>query len=140
MKLIEVTNALKAIALAQPAIRSVIPNDVYRLNSVPNVSYGVFSFVQGTHRNDDADLIRFAFTLFYVDRLTEAKDNEIEVQSTGIEVLRNIIKGFENTYCDGEHQMVSFVTFTERFSDECAGAFASVEFNVPVDSICEETY
>lgn len=134
------TEALKEAAKAQPAVKTVVPNDVYRLNSKPRVDYGVFSFVQGTHRDDLEGFTRFVFTLFYIDRLTDDKSNEIDVQSTGIDVLRNIIRTIEAKYIGGEHQSVSYTTFTERFSDECAGAFAYVEFTVPVDTLCEEDY
>lgn len=140
MRLIEITEALKHIALAQPSIRTVVPNDVYRLNTLPDVQYGVFSFVQGNHRSDNENFMHYYFTLFYVDRLTENKGNEIEVQSTGIDTLMNIIRGMEEKYTNREHQTVTFTTFTERFSDECAGAFATVDFMVPASTICEEEY
>lgn len=140
MRLVELTKVLEDIALEQPAIKTVVKNDVYRLNSMPSVEYGVFSFTQGTHRSDGQGFTRFFFTLFYVDRLTENKDNEIEAQSTGLDVLRNIVRKVEAEYCDGENSTVAFTTFTERFSDECAGAFANVEFNIADDTVCEEDY
>ena len=141
MRLIEIIEALKAAALSQPAVRSIVPNDVYRLNATPNANYGVFSFVQGTHsRDENENFIRYAFTLFYVDRLTEDKQNEIEIQSTALDVLGNIIRSIEAAYCKGETQPINYTTFTESFSDECAGAFATVEFPVPVDTICVENY
>lgn len=138
MRLADVINTLKGAALGQPAIRQVVDNDVYRLNAEPSVVYGVFGYVQGTHRSEGADLIRWNFTLFYIDRLTEDRANEIEVQSTGVEVLVNITRAVEAAL-GMEAQDIEFTPFTERFADECAGQMARVMFVTPGEP-CEEIY
>lgn len=140
MKLIEFINAMVEIAKEQPAVRTVVHNDIYKLNALPDVEYGVFAYVQGTHRQTEDSFISFNFTLFYVDRLTEDRGNEVEVQSTGLDVLRNIILKMEELYTGSEKQPVSYVTFTERFSDECAGAYATVSFQVATADVCPEDY
>lgn len=140
MRLIECINELCKLAKEQPAVKTIVHNDIYRLNSNPAVDYGVFAYTQGTHREDSEGFVRYEFTLFYVDRLTDDKSNEIEVQSTALDVLGNIIRGFENRYLGGAFETVNYVTFTERFSDECAGAFATVSFQVNLETLCEENY
>lgn len=35
---------------------------------------------------------------------------------------------------------VTYVPYSQRFSDEVAGVYASVEFTVPIDDICAEEY
>ena len=67
---------LKAVALSQPSVRTVVENDVFRLNALPSVEYGVFAFTQGQHNaNLDTGVTTYTMTLFYVDRLTEDAGN-----------------------------------------------------------------
>lgn len=35
---------------------------------------------------------------------------------------------------------VTYVPYSQRFADEVAGVYASVEFTVPIDDICAEAY
>lgn len=129
---------MEAVSLQQPVIKTVVENDVFRLNSLPDVKYGVFAWTQSTHTgNPDTSLRRFAFTLFYVDRLRTDKKNEIEVQSVGVDTLGNIIRIMCEEY-GADVADYQITTFNQRFADECAGAFASVYFDVPVDSLCAE--
>lgn len=138
MTLANVIAILERVAGVQPAIRMCVRNDVFRLNSCPNARYGAFAWLQGQHARV-GDLQRFAFTLFYVDRLVEDKSNEIEVQSTAIEVLGNVIRYMEEfgVYTATEP---TFTTFNQRFTDECAGAFCAVTFEVSAEAVCPTTY
>lgn len=141
MRLIELVTIMKDAAMRQPAVRTVIDNDVLRINALPAVRYGVFAWQQGEHRRSaGGDFVRYAFTVFYIDRLTENRSNEVEVQSTGIEVLENIIRTVEDAVAGGARQTVSFVTFNQRFEDECAGAYARIDFTVKADGTCEQPY
>lgn len=138
MTLLTLTRILEAVALQQPSVKTVVENDVFRLNSLPNVDYGVFAWTQGTHTgNPDSGLRRFAFTLFYVDRLRTDQRNQIEVQSVGVDTLANIIKIMCDDY-DAEVADYQVTTFNQRFADECAGAFATVLFDVPADGFCTD--
>lgn len=139
MTLLEVIHALELVAGSQPAVGMVVQNDVFRLNTCPSVRYGVFAWTQGTHQlSDDGNLMRYAFTLFYVDRLTENQSNQVEVQSVGVSVLSNIIRvlGDRGVYSEG----VTFQTFNQRFLDECAGVFANVTFEVPATAVCADVF
>lgn len=135
MNLLQTIRTMESVAGEQPTIKSVVRNDVYRLNSLPDARYGVFAWLQGEHRTSlDADLLNFTFTLFYVDRLTFDKKNEVEIQSVGIETLENILARLEELgVVAGEH---TYRAFNERFSDECAGVFCNVTLEVPKDGIC----
>ena len=129
---------LKAVALSQPSVRTVVENDVFRLNAQPSVEYGVFAFTQGQHNaNLDTGVTTYTMTLFYVDRLTEDASNEVEVQSVGMDTLRNIIA----TLAD-EFGITAWTinTFNQRFTDLCAGAFATVAVSIPFDYNCAPDY
>ena len=140
MTLRDVVNILEAAALREPAVRTVVPNDVFALNTMQDARYGVFAWTQGQHRLDIAEgMQRFAFVLFYVDRLTDDAANRLMVQSTGVQVLGNILRAAdaEGVEVEGE---VAFTTFNQRFIDDCAGVYASVTLLVPADTNCKIEY
>ncbi len=140
MTLIQVIKAMEAAAMMQPTINMIVRSDIYRINASPERRYGVFSWVQNQHSMPETpDFIRFSFSLFYVDRLTENKKNETEVQSVGIQTLSNIIGLLEEKGLSGQRP-VTFDTFTERFTDDCAGVFCYISFLVSVDSMCAEDF
>ena len=139
MNLLQVIRAIERTAAQQPAVGPIVRNDIFRLNASPAVKYGAFAWLQGEHRtNADSSLITYSFTFFYVDRLTTDKQNEIEIQSVGIETLVNILRQLEDlgVYA-GEY---SFRTFNERFSDDCAGVFCQVTLESPMDNLCPAGY
>lgn len=138
MTLVEVIKAIEAAAASEPSVASVIPNDVFRLNATPDAKYGVFAWTQQTHTLTE-DLLTFAFALFYVDRLTEDKANELEVQSVGISTIADVLRRLEDAgvYLVGEAQ---FQTFNQRFVDECAGVWCNVRLQVPAGWICPDDF
>ena len=138
MTLVEVIKAIETAAASEPSVASVIPNDVFRLNATPDAKYGVFAWTQQTHTLAE-DLITFAFALFYVDRLTEDKANELEVQSVGISTIADVLRRLEDAgvYLVGEAQ---FQTFNQRFVDECAGVWCNVRLQVPAGWICPDDF
>ena len=85
----------------------------------------------------NGNLQTFSFTFFYVDRLRTDEKNQIEVQSVGVEALRNILKTLSENF-DVEVEDYNITTFNQRFTDVCAGAFASVRLQVPVESTCAD--
>lgn len=139
MTLSEVIKAMEVVASQQPSIHSIVENDVFRLNKVTDAKYGVFSFVQGQHSsNTENDTISFQFNLFFVDRLKNDKSNQIHIQSTGIQTLENIIRKLDEMGIWSTSH--SFQVFNQRFLDECAGVYANVTFQVPVSSVCPESF
>lgn len=140
MTLEQVIRVIEQVAQSQPAVNTIIENDIYKLNALPSVKYGVFAFLQGQHSAAvEDDTVTYSFTLFYVDRLTADKGNQINVQSTGVQVLNNIIRALSerNIWADGVY---TFQPFNQRFADECAGVYVNVSFNVEFDGICAEDY
>lgn len=138
MTLKELIRRMEVIASFQPYVKMCVENDVFRLNTYADAKYGVFAFTQGQHTTTmDSSLMSYSFTLFYVDRLTADKSNQIEVQSVGIQVLNNILRSLEEMGVDSDN--ITFQTFNQRFLDECAGVFANVTFTVPKDSRCADS-
>ncbi len=138
MTLLETVKAIEAAALRQPSVNQIVANDIFRLNTLPDARYGVFAWTQGQHEIGD-EMQTFVFTFFYVDRLTADLANEVEIQSVGIQTLSNIIRTLEEwgILPDGSW---TAQTFRQRFLDECAGVFASVNLQVPIDWICPDDF
>ena len=145
MTLKDFTRLLEQVAGSQPAIKTVIRRDIYRLNALPNVRYGVFAWQHEEHRIGE-DAMTLTFMLVYADRLDlkelagqpAVAGNELDVQSTAVQVLANIVK----TIRDGGIHVDEYglTCFSQRFSDECAGAFARVSFRVLLNAYCGNDY
>lgn len=141
MTLKEFIGMVRAIALTQPNVNSVIDNDVYKLNELKDVEYSVFAWQQRQHR-EETDFWIYSFQFFYIDRLTQDSGNELETQSIGLDILSNIILTILEVG-DGEIELYDtpiYQPFTQRFKDLCAGDYATVTFRIPKCSICEEQY
>ena len=140
MTLLELIKVMEVIASKQPSVKMVVENDIFRLNALADARYGVFAFVQGQHSTSvDSNLVTYAFTLFYVDRLKNDRSNQIEIQSVGIQTLDNIIRKLDDLGIYSETSY-SFQVFNQRFIDECAGVFCNVNLSVPVGSECPESF
>lgn len=137
MTLLEIIERIKAIAAEQPIIHSIVENDVYRLNAIPDVRYSCFGITQGTHRVELSGMGHYQFYLYYIDRLTESVDNETECVSVGAQVLANIVFTLESmgVWCE-DYDVQPFI---QKFADQCAGCYAILTVNAPV-SQCADFY
>lgn len=140
MTLLETIRTMEVIASRQPSIKMIVENDIFRLNARADARYGVFAFVQGEHSTAiDTNEITYAFTLFYVDRLKNDRSNQIEIQSTGIQTLDNILRTLDEAGIYAETGY-SFQVFNQRFVDECAGVMCRVSLSVPLTGICSDQF
>lgn len=127
MTLKEIITKIKKVAKKQRNIGYVGEGDIYTLNSLPNIDYSVIFITQSNH-SITTDLCEYNINLFYVDRLFEDDSNRLEVQSHGITIINNIINELSSTDIDIDVDYpISFTTFTQRFTDDCAGVFATVK-------------
>lgn len=140
MTLLETIKAMEVIASKQPSINMIVENDIFRLNAKADARYGVFAFVQGEHSTAiDTNVVTYAFTLFYVDRLKNDRSNQIEIQSVGIQTLDNIIRTLDEMGICADNDY-SFQVFNQRFVDECAGVMCRVSLSVPLTGICSDQF
>ena len=132
-------DVISAIGSGEKNINTVIQNDIYELDGIPNAKYNVFGITQNSHREDD-QFIYYNFYLYYINRVNnDGRQNEILNQSTGIQVLRNIIRKTCG-YLDIEvSEDIVYYPFIQKFADVCSGVYADVTFAVPLD-MCEEDY
>lgn len=140
MTLADVIRTIELVARNQPAVNMIVRNDVFRINETPVLKYGVFAWLQRQHSTTaESPFINYAFTFFYVDRLTMNRSDEFDIQSVGMSVLGNVISSLEanGIYVNAQY---SFQPFNQRFTDECAGVFVNVSFDVLKNSRCPEIF
>lgn len=138
MTLVQLIRIIESVASKQPAINMIVRSDVFRINSAPSMKYGTFVWTQGQHSTTVEGLITYSFTFFYVDRLLDNLNNQVEIQSVGVEVLGNIIRNLEDFNIGVADYTLQ--PFNQRFTDECAGVFANVKLTTTATSLCAETF
>lgn len=139
MTLSQVIKAVEKVAMSQPSINMIVRSDVFRINSAPSLKYGVFAWTQGQHTGSINGMTSYNLTLFYIDRLTEDRSNQTEIQSVGCETIGNILRTMSEKY-DIDVGNYSIQPFNQRFTDECAGVFSQVSLSVLPSSVCPETF
>ena len=83
----------------------------------------------------------FTLTLTYIDRLLEDSSNDIDIYSTSIEELKNIIRGIR--LIDGvldveEEYVIRNFTNTEALNDRVSGSYATIRIRVDNQTVCWE--
>lgn len=139
MTLKNVVDVIKHVSMKQPNVRQFAEGSVYDINSNPSNKYANIVLTQRDHTETEQTFI-FNFAIFYVDRLMDnLESNKLQIQSHGISVLSNIFRTLEQEY-DFEIYDKTYTTWTQRFTDECAGVYANVRIEVYKDLICPELY
>lgn len=82
---------------------------------------------------------RYELTLYYIDRLLTDYSNDIDVFSSSIENLKNIINGIKDIPGVVEIEdmyVIRNFTNTEKMNDSLAGAYATIRVKVVNDTVC----
>jgi len=139
MILKNVVDIIKYVSMLQPNIRQFAEGSVYDINKNPSNKYCNIVLTQREHTETEQTYI-FNFIIFYVDRLVDnLESNRLQVQSAGISALSNIFRTLEQEY-DFEILNKTYTTYSEKFTDECAGAYANVRIEVYKNVLCPELY
>lgn len=134
MTLYDVIRTIERIASAQPTINMIVENDPYKLDNEPSAEYGVFAFRQTEHTTTvDSGIIYYGFELFYIDRLTNDRSNQVEVQSVGVQTLDNIVRALADTLVVSDYR---FTPFYQKFADECTGTMCMLTIGAEVGTLC----
>ena len=93
MTLKDIIARIEGVAAAQPSVNMIVRQDVFRINDAVQKRYGLFAWVQRRHTTSvRSSLMDYSFVFYYVDRLTESRDNMTDIHSAGIRTLDNIIR------------------------------------------------
>lgn len=82
---------------------------------------------------------RYGLTLYYVDRLLSDSSNEVDIFSTGVETLKNIIRQLEllDEIVDvTDEPIIRLFTETQRMADSCAGAYCRLSITALNTAAC----
>ena len=139
MTLKKLTDIILNAASTEKNINYVGEGDVYSMNSTPDIDYSVF-WLTLNNASVNENSITYSYTFFYIDRLSNEDDdrNKLKIQSDGIQHITNIVNKLNFTEDVDINYPLQFTAFKQRFADECAGVFCTV--NVLVDNnlgICE---
>lgn len=114
---------------------------VYEINDLTIRDYPIlYCSPTGTHRVED-NFTTYSIVLFYIDRLLEDNSNGTNIHSTGVEVLKNIIRKvatLDGVVSVSDEYTINLFTETERMKDRCNGAYATLEITVLNDYICAD--
>lgn len=127
--LYELTELIKRLCNAHPLVNDFMTS-VYRLNDTDDVNYPAIALTINS-ATPQQNTIDFNINLLYADRLTDNRDNDISIQSTGIGILLemlNVIEENANVVIPTGNQILPFM---EQFADNTAGVFTSVTLTVP---------
>lgn len=120
--LYEFTNLVKKIAEKHPRINSFMEG-VYVLDVDKNIQFPVLCLTfQNVQYGDSVSTLYF--NLLYADRLTKEHGNRLQVQTEGVEIIKECINALRNRFDVDITGDITIRTYTGQFADDCAGAAA----------------
>ena len=130
-------NQIGEIALSQPEVNAYGEGSVYDLlnsgGKIEKYAAVVTTFQSASIVDDNYTA---TINLFYIDRLTKFDDNNrLTVQDTAVQTLHNILLQLAEEY-DVENE--SYTLFTQKFADNCAGAYATLKITLPISGCFEQ--
>ena len=131
MNLKEFYKSFIDISTQHPLVNDSITGDVYRLNSETHKYPLTCCGVQNISKQPNT--ITYNCYIYYVDRLQESHNNETEIHSVAITTLQQIVNKL-TTF--NENEILDFTIgstyslFQQKFADECAGAWVSVNITL----------
>ena len=131
-------NQIGETALSQPEVNAYGEGSVYDLlnsgGKIEKYAAVVTTFQSASIVDDNYTA---TVNLFYIDRLTKFDDNNrLQIQDIAVQTLHNILLQLAEEY-DVENE--SYTLFTQKFADNCAGAYATLKITLPVSG-CFEQY
>lgn len=139
MTLQELCKEIGQLAKSQELVNfSAAGASLGELNPI-DLAWYPFTFIipSGTH-TVKTDTTQFDLTLYYVERLLEDDSNEIDIMSSAIENLKNIINGVRGI--DGVIAVEDTYTIRNfmptKQNDRAAGAYAQVRITCANETRC----
>lgn len=136
-------NRILDYAMQNKVINYAMEGAVSELNYQTVLQYPVFLVSPtGTHRERDG-VITYALSFFYFDRLLNSEENNTEVYSTGMMVLKQIITNLwhdDEIMAVGDEIDYNFYVATDGqvLNDVCCGVWANVNITVPSEIVCPD--
>ncbi len=100
-----------------------------------NMAYGAFSAELDYVRYEE-NVIQYHFIFYYGDKLKNDSSNLFEIQETGFNAIRNVVKHLIDYFELEAPEYSDIHPFNQKFADVLAGAYANVVFYVPIEEHC----
>lgn len=138
MSYAKIADMFKAVSLIQPNVRQSGEGDIVKnLNGNKRNKWN-YTNIHLDYAEESDGMMRYNCVLVYASRLDDdLESNRLQLQNLAILSLQNIIRGMAEEL-DLEVGTIQYRTFTQRFGDETAGAYATVIFEEAVDECYEE--
>lgn len=135
----ELIKIIEKVASEQPNIGTIVPFSPYDVNNSKETVYSVFSWSPNAFIENNG-FINYSLNLFYIDRLNADRSNKLQIQSIGIQILKNILDVLESEYDIPTSGTRTYNTFYETFDKNiCAGVYVSTTFSTEFAD-CPELY
>lgn len=141
MNLKSLCKELGEMAKAQELVNySAAGSSLGEINPLAVDFYPFFFIIPSGNHQVLENTTRFSLVLYYVDRLLEDNTNTIDIFSSSIENLKNILIGARSIpgVVDVESVYTIRNFLPEKLNDRLAGAYAEVRITVENDTICFE--
>ena len=139
MNLQELCKALGEMAKAQELVQfSAAGSSLGEINPLSVDWYPLFYIIPAGTHNVQANTTKFDLVLYYIDRLLEDNSNTIDIFSSSIENLKNILIGARDIpgVADVEDTYTIRNFMPEKLNDRVAGAYAQVRITCENESTC----
>lgn len=123
--------AINDLSISQDLVQSTMSGtSLYAMNPKNINGYPMlFSSPTGEHTVNE-NTTTYEITLFYFDRLLQDSANDIDIYSTAIEQLKNIIRGIgtiNGVLKVEEGYRITNFNDTESFDDRLCGAYTTID-------------
>lgn len=112
---------------------------IYELNALDIKDYSLIYVSPTGNHETTGNYTSYQLTLFYIDRLTDDSSNEVQIFSTGVEVIKDLVRkigDLSDVLSVSNQYIIQNFTETEKMSDRCAGAYATVSVTVMENYSC----
>lgn len=133
MNLNELYDKIKNISLLKVGVNSVYTEDPYSCWNMKDIRYGSLSVYIETGDVSE-NTITYNVNIYWGDRITETGDNIFQIQSSGVNILNDIVIDLEQ--CEDIYGVsyTSFNLFKQKFVDFLAGVYTTIRVTVPKDN------
>ena len=128
---------LKSLSNTHSLVNDYAEGDVYEYMNSGMHKYPCVFMTMNNITSDSAST-NYNFTMFYIDRLISDGSNKINVQSIGVQVIKQILSKLFDIYPEIEISSTEYTPFTEKFADDCAGVFCQISLSDELDAASYE--
>lgn len=128
---------LKSLSNTHSLVNDYAEGDVYEYMNSGMHKYPCI-FMTMNNITSDSESTNYNFTMFYIDRLISDGSNKINVQSIGVQVIKQILSKLFDIYPEIEISSTEYTPFTEKFADDCAGVFCQISLSDELDAASYE--